>query len=143
MILGHEMAGEIVELGEDVSEVEGWTGSCHLSHYGVRLLPLLHSRQAQPVPEPPKRWGTTATAGWRNTCLSHQQLVSLGHLLKLPKGLPWEIACQVEPFACALYSMLVCGIGPGTSLTIVGAGPMGLTHLLIARSMGCGANNRR
>jgi L-iditol 2-dehydrogenase len=138
VILGHEMAGEIVELGEDVSEVEVGQGvaicpimacgSCHFCIRGKRNRCL--NRQTL---------GYDGDGGLAEYVLVPQQLVSLGHLLKLPQGLPWEIACQVEPFACALYSMLVLGVGPGTSLTIVGAGPMGLTHLLIARSMGCGA----
>ena len=43
---------------------------------------------------------------------------------------------MVEPFACALYSLEVCRVQPGASVAIVGAGPMGLTHLLLANAMG-------
>ena len=35
-----------------------------------------------------------------------------------------------------LYSLEVCHVGAGSTVAIIGAGPMGLTHLLIARALG-------
>jgi L-iditol 2-dehydrogenase len=70
--------------------------------------------------------------------LAPASLVSLGHVLPIPSGLPLERACLTEPVACVLNSLETCGLAAGLSLAIVGAGPMGLIHLLLARSMGIG-----
>ena len=136
VILGHEVAGVIEEVGEGVEGLDLGQevalcpimacGSCHFCLRGKRNRCLNR-----------KTLGYDGDGGLAEYVLVPAQLVSLGHLLKLPKGLPWDVACQVEPFACALYSLIACGAGPGTSLALVGAGPMGLTHLLIAKAMGC------
>ena len=136
VILGHEVAGQVEAVGEGVSTVHLGDsvalcpimacGSCYFCLRGKRNRCLNR-----------RTLGYDADGGLAEYVLVPAELVSLGHLLNLPKGLPWDMACQVEPFACALYSLLVCGVGPGTSLALIGAGPMGLTHLLIARAMGC------
>jgi L-iditol 2-dehydrogenase len=136
VVLGHEVAGEIEAIGRGVEGIDLGQevavcpviacGACYFCLRGKRNRCL--SRRTL---------GYDADGGLAEYVLVPKELVSLGHLLKLPKGLPWDVACQVEPFACALYSSQVCGVGPGTSLTLVGAGPMGLTHLLIARAIGC------
>ena len=65
-----------------------------------------------------------------------KQLVDIGHLLQVPKDVPFDIACQTEPFACALYSLETCNVKAGTHIAIIGAGPMGLTHLILAKHLG-------
>ena len=137
VILGHEMAGEIAEIGDGVTTVKKGDavticpiiacGACYFCSRGKRNRCLNRNTL-----------GYDMDGGMAEYVLIPEELVSLGHVLKLPQGLSWDVACQVEPFACALYSLIECGIGPGTSLALIGAGPMGLTHLLIARAMGCG-----
>ena len=136
VILGHEVAGEVEAIGEGVEGID--------LGQGVALCPIiacgacyfcLRGKRNRCLNR--RTLGYDGDGGLAEYVLAPRELVSLGHLLKLPKGLPWDVACQVEPFACALYSLQACGAGPGTSLTLVGAGPMGLTHLLLARAMGC------
>ncbi len=136
VIQGHEIAGEVVKVGEGVREIKVGDpvalcpiiacGACYFCIRGKRNRCL--NRETL---------GYEIDGGLAEYVIAPKELVSLGHVLKLPSALKWDIACQMEPFACALYSLEACRIGAGTSLTIVGAGPMGLTHLMIARGMGC------
>ena len=42
----------------------------------------------------------------------------------------------MEPLACVLNSLETCRVRPGGSLVLLGAGPMGLLHLQLARTLG-------
>jgi len=63
-------------------------------------------------------------------------LVSLGHVFPVPEGLPADVATLTEPLACVLNSLEGCRLSAGGSLLLLGAGPMGLLHLLLARALG-------
>jgi len=136
VVLGHEVAGIVSAIGPDVAGIALGErvaicpiiacGACYFCIRGKRNRCLDR-----------RTLGYEADGGLAEYVLAPRELVSLGHVLKVPQGLPWDLACQMEPFACSLYSLETCRIGPGTSLAIIGAGPMGLTHLLIAKAMGC------
>jgi L-iditol 2-dehydrogenase len=59
-------------------------------------------------------------------------------VLRIPDALPLDIAALTEPSACVLASLDLCGVVAGSSMAIVGAGPMGLLHLLLGRAAGVG-----
>ncbi|MBI4338290.1 MAG: alcohol dehydrogenase catalytic domain-containing protein [Chloroflexi bacterium] len=136
VVQGHEAAGEVVAVGSGVAAVRPGDrvalcpilacGACYFCLRGKRNRCLGR-----------RTLGYDADGGLAEYILAPRELVALGHLLKLPEGLAWDLAAQTEPFACALYSLEACRLGPGASVAIVGAGPMGLTHLLLARGMGC------
>jgi L-iditol 2-dehydrogenase len=63
-------------------------------------------------------------------------IVRLGHVFPLPAGLALDQASLLEPTACVLNSLELLGVGAGTLLLLVGAGPMGLLHLVLARRLG-------
>ncbi len=136
VIQGHEAAGAVVSVGAGVRGIAVGErvaicpimacGACYFCVRGLRNRCLNR-----------KTLGYDADGGLAEYILVPRELVEMGHLLKVPKDLPDEMACQTEPFACALYSLETCGVGAGGSLAIVGAGPMGLIHLLLAKAMGC------
>lgn len=136
VIQGHEASGNVVSVGAGVRGIAVGErvaicpimacGACYFCVRGLRNRCL--SR---------KTLGYDADGGLAEYILAPRELVEMGHILKVPKDLPDEIACQTEPFACALYSLETCGVGAGGSLAIVGAGPMGLIHVLLAKAMGC------
>ena len=59
-------------------------------------------------------------------------------VLDLRTLVPLDVAALTEPAACVLNSLELCAVGAGTSLAIVGAGPMGLLHLIMGRAVGAG-----
>lgn len=53
-----------------------------------------------------------------------------------PARLSYQEAAFLEPLACVVHSMADLGIGKGARVLIIGAGPIGLLHLLLARRKG-------
>jgi len=51
-------------------------------------------------------------------------------------GLASEHAALAEPVSCAVNCAELCGIGEGDTVVVVGAGPMGLMNLFVARELG-------
>jgi L-iditol 2-dehydrogenase len=57
---------------------------------------------------------------------------------KLPDHLSFEEGTLVEPMACVVKGIKLCGIKPGDTVAVVGAGLMGLGFLQLARVWGAG-----
>jgi threonine dehydrogenase-like Zn-dependent dehydrogenase len=54
----------------------------------------------------------------------------------LPGGADPALACLVEPLAVAVHGAHRAGVGPGVSVLVVGAGPIGLCAVAAARHLG-------
>ncbi|MGE3858089.1 MAG: zinc-binding dehydrogenase, partial [Dehalococcoidia bacterium] len=65
-------------------------------------------------------------------------IVSTGQVFEVADDLPLDIAALTEPSACTLASLELCQVRAGTSMAIVGAGPMGLLHLIMGQALGAG-----
>jgi L-iditol 2-dehydrogenase len=59
-----------------------------------------------------------------------------GHVVKVPPGIPAEHAALAEPISCAVNACENCGVLPGDTVVVVGAGPMGLINACVARAFG-------
>ena len=135
VIPGHEIAGEVALVGEGVDEVEVGEhiivcpimacGECYFCLIGKR------NRCLQRV-----TLGYDEDGGFANYVLLPEAIVKLGHTIKIDAEMDYELACMTEPFACVLNSLESCKLQPGSTILILGAGPMGLIHLIMARAMG-------
>ncbi len=61
-----------------------------------------------------------------------------GNVLPLPDGLDHERAALAEPLACVMNGQDLAGVGLGDRVAVLGAGPIGLLHLKLARLAGAG-----
>ncbi|MFN8109967.1 MAG: alcohol dehydrogenase catalytic domain-containing protein [Thermoleophilia bacterium] len=57
-------------------------------------------------------------------------------VLELPPHLTDEEATFIEPLACVVRGLRAAGVGPGTSVAVVGAGAMGLLEVQAAMALG-------
>ena len=57
-------------------------------------------------------------------------------MIKIEPSLDYELAVMTEPIACVLNSLETCRLRPGDVVFVIGAGPMGLAHLLLAKALG-------
>jgi L-iditol 2-dehydrogenase len=58
------------------------------------------------------------------------------NLLALPAGFSFRKAALVEPLACVLRGVEESGIGPGHTVAVIGAGPIGLMFVVLSRLRG-------
>ena len=137
VIPGHEIAGVVDAIGERVEGIaEGdRVIVCPIVACGHCRFCLL-GRRNRCINR--RTLGYDLDGGFAEGLLLPAAIVRLGHVLQIPDGLPLDVAVLTEPAACVLNSLELCAAGPGTSLAIIGAGPMGLMHLLLARAVGAG-----
>lgn len=130
LIMGHEFGATIVEVG---SGVEGFA-------VGDRVT-------ANPMV--PDLSCVMCRAGYENLCLNRTlvgahrpgafaEYVSVPAIAAyhLPDSIDDLTASLVEPTACALRAVELAAVAPGSSVLILGAGPIGLLSLLVAKAAG-------
>ena len=135
VIPGHEMAGAIAAVGEGVEGIaEGdrvvicpilACGECYFCLIGKRNRCLKRLTL-----------GYDEDGGLAQYVRIPQQLVNMGHVIPMETEMDYEVAAMTEPFACVLNSLETCKVQPGSTMLIIGSGPMGLMHLILGRAMG-------
>jgi L-iditol 2-dehydrogenase len=135
VIPGHEMVGAVEALGEGVEGIAIGQRvaicpivACGRCYYCLRGL---RNRCLKRV-----TLGYEEDGGLAEYAVIPAAIVAIGHVFPVPEGLPSDRAALTEPAACVLNSLEICRLQPGGSLVLLGAGPMGLLHLLLARAMG-------
>lgn len=131
VILGHEVAGTVVDVGAAVRglapgervvvEPHAGCGDCELCRSGCyHLCP----RRRAP-----------GTGGWLGT-FAEYFLAPAGAVYRLPDELPWESAVLVEPLAVGYHAARISRATAVERVAILGAGPIGLSALLGLRLRG-------
>jgi L-iditol 2-dehydrogenase len=135
VVPGHEISGVVAQVGEGVNDIEAGEhvslcpiiacGSCSFCRVGKRN-------------RCPKRitLGYDENGGLAEYLLVPEPIVRLGHVFKLPAGVPLDLASLLEPTSCVFNSMDLLGVEAGTTMLLIGAGPMGLMHLVVAKALG-------
>ncbi len=59
-----------------------------------------------------------------------------GHVIRVPEGILPEHAALAEPVSCAVNAVENCGIARGETVVVLGAGPLGIMNLFVAREYG-------
>ena len=131
-VLGHEFAGEIVEVGADVKgyavgdivsvDPNKLCGECTYCRSG-----LGHFCTAM------RGIGTTENGGFAEYCAA-----PVSQLCKYPAGTPFEAAAMTEPVSCCLHGIDLCNIKPGATVAVIGCGMIGLLMLQLAKLSGAG-----
>jgi len=131
LILGHECAGEVVEVGKEVKHLK--TGDRVALEPGVscRRCKYCKSGQYNLCPEI-KFMATPPVNGAFVEYVAHPA----DFVFKLPENVSYEEATLFEPFAVGLYSVEKAQVQFGGKALILGAGPIGLATLLALVNIG-------
>jgi len=129
-IFGHEWAGEIVDLAPDVDWLER----------GMRIragnsAPCLHCKMCERG-----KFNLCENMIWLWGAYAEYlkvpaQMVRV-NLQKIPVHVSYEEAALTEPLACVLHGVEEAGVKLGDTIAIIGAGPIGLLHLLTVKRLG-------
>lgn len=137
IVLGHEPAGEIVELGSSILKFNTpfSVGDPVFVHHHAPCLGCKYC----------KRGDYVQCETWRNTRIipggiSEFILIPEINLrndtLILPDGISYEDGTLIEPTACVIKSLKRAGIKQGDTMIVIGLGVMGQIHILLARIFG-------
>ena len=132
-VLGHEIAGEIVEIGEGVERYK--TGdrvfvSHHVPCNTCRFCLAGHHTACETL------HATNYDPGGFAEYIRVPQINVRHGVFLLPEEISFEEATFIEPLACVLRAQRLAALKPGQSLLILGSGISGLLHLLAARDLG-------
>jgi L-iditol 2-dehydrogenase len=135
LVLGHEIAGEIVEAGEGVKQYKigdrvfvSHHIPCNTCRYCLNgyhtVCDTLHTTNFDP-------------GGFAEYIRAPQLNVDRGVFL-LPDEVSFEEGSFVEPLGCVIRGQRMARLQPAQSVLILGSGISGLLHLLLARALGAG-----
>lgn len=129
-VFGHEWAGEVVEVASDLE----WPQK------GMRVragnsAPCLHCTMCQKG-----KYNLCENMIWLWGAYAEYIRVPARmvrvNMQEIPQHVSFEEAAIAEPLACVLHGAEEAGVKLGDSVAIIGAGPIGLLHLLTAKKMG-------
>ena len=131
IVMGHEFAGRVVEIGEGVSRVE--VGD------RVTVEPTVYCGQCSACLE--GRHNLCVKAGWRGTHgggggFAKAIVVPEEVIFALPENVSMEEGALVEPFAVGLHAVRQARFLAGQTAMVFGAGPIGLCLIQCLRASG-------
>jgi L-iditol 2-dehydrogenase len=136
-VIGHEFAGEVIEVGRDVTRLEVGdrivmgadvpSDGCPWSLIGLGNL----SAENYAI-------GYQLEGAFQQRMKLNALTVRNGAIVKIPPHLSDDEACLAEPLACAIHGLELGQMGPGKSACVIGLGPIGCMVLELSRFFGAG-----
>ena len=132
-VLGHEVVGEVAEIGQRVTGLKigervavyhhAQCGACYYCRHGQE--PLCDQyRSTNIIP-----------GGFAEYVRVIPELVKKS-IVKLPEDMTYEDASLTEPTGCATRTITKCHITLGDTITIIGGGSLGLLNAQLAKYFG-------
>ncbi|MBV8226320.1 MAG: NAD(P)-dependent alcohol dehydrogenase [Verrucomicrobia bacterium] len=132
MVLGHEAAGTVVEVGTQVTHLKPGDRVC--MEPGI---PDPNSRAARlgiyNLDPAVRFWATPPVHG----CLTPYVVHPAAYAFKLPPNVSFAEGAMVEPLAVGMQASVKAKIKPGDLAVVLGAGPIGTVTALAALAGGC------
>ncbi|QYJ05645.1 zinc-dependent dehydrogenase [Nocardioides panacisoli] len=138
-ITGHEIAGEVVEVGADVNATHGTDWQVGDRAQVIAAVPCGECHECR------KGWmavcqnqtsvGYQYDGGFAEYMVVPREVLKVDGLNQIPDNVGFDEASAAEPLACAINAQELLGIEPGDSVVVFGAGPIGCLHIRIARGV--------
>jgi L-iditol 2-dehydrogenase len=133
-VLGHEVVGEIEEVGVEVTGCARGDrvavhhhvpcGNCYYCKHGDQTM----------CPDFPK--SNLDPCGFADYFRVPEINVKRGAVFHIPSSMDYEEAAFAEPTGCCIRALNKLAVRQGDNFLVVGAGPAGLTFIQLLRSLG-------
>ncbi len=136
LVLGHEPAGVIEEVGRDYDGPLRKGDRISIHHHApcMRCSQCFRGDHVQC-----ETWrGTRIIPGGVSEYIVVPEINLKNDTLKLPDGVGFEDGTLVEPTACVVKSLRRSLMKKGDAILVIGLGVMGQMHVLLARQFGAG-----
>jgi len=134
-VIGHEIAGQIVEVGKNVTRVKKGDrvavgadvpcGTCSWCTNGMGTNCRINYAIGYQFP-----------GGFQEYMILNATTLAYGPVTPIPPTLSFAEAAIAEPLACALNGLELSHFGLGRSICIIGLGPIGCMMLELSRVFG-------
>lgn len=131
-VLGHELVGQVAALGDGVTRFQ--IGDRVVVPHHVPCGECALCRRGNETMCAAFRDNLLDPGGFADNILVRPRATELA-ARRIPEHLADEAAVFMEPAACVLRGVARSGIGAGGAAAVLGAGSMGLLHLLVLRAV--------
>lgn len=137
LVIGHEMAGTIERCGAGVTGFPMGQRVCVAPNYNPVASRLTIAGEGHLDPDY-RALGIHENGAFAEYVLIPALAVQQGNVFPVPDHVSFTEAALVEPMACVYNAWEKARTGPGDTVLIIGAGPIGIMHAKISRLSGAG-----
>jgi L-iditol 2-dehydrogenase len=135
LILGHELAGTVAELGEGLNDIAIGDrvtinpnipcGTCYYCQRGI-----------QTACESLQIIGVHRNGGFAEYVMVPAQALTQGCVFHIPERVSYEEAALIDPVSCAINACELSNVKAGAVVVVIGAGPAGCLNVEISKVFG-------
>ena len=134
-VLGHELAGEIVEVGEHVARWKIGQRISVVPNIGCGQCDMCRRGLNNMCPDY-DAFGINLDGGFQQYMVVTPAAIYGGNVFEIPNGLDYEAASLVEPLSCCFNAWKDLQVTPEDRVLILGTGPIAGLFLQLARAYG-------
>lgn len=137
LILGHEFAGEIVKVGKNVTSLTVGQKVAVSPNIGCGTCDLCVSGQTH-LCGVYDAFGISIDGGFAEYVRLPESAIRQGNIAPLDEDISYTQAALLEPLSCVYNGQELVGVRPGDDVLIIGLGPIGIMHIMVAKLLGAG-----
>ncbi|WP_042143599.1 Zn-dependent alcohol dehydrogenase [Paucisalibacillus sp. EB02] len=134
-ILGHEISGVIVEVGKNVSYYQDGMRVAVSPNVGCGVCDFCVAGDFH-MCQDYTALGVQLDGGFAEYVRIPEAFIRNGNLVEIPTHVSFEEASINEPLSCVYNGLSVTEVKPGDVVLVIGAGPIGVMHALLAKLAG-------
>jgi len=128
--LGHEPSGDVIAVGSDVEGIS--VGDRVFVHHHVPCYSCYYCNHGDYTMCDHYQRSNIEPCGLAEVFLVPEWNVKRGGVIVLPERVSYEEAAMIEPLACCIKAFNSAGIRGKDSVAVIGAGPAGIMHIILA-----------
>lgn len=137
LVLCHEFAGDIVKVGANVTSLRPGMKVSIAPNMGCGTCDMCVSGNTQLCPDY-KAFGVTMDGGFQEYVRIPEEAIRQGNVSPLNDKISYQQAALVEPLSCVYNGQKLLRAPFGADTLIIGMGPIGIMHIMVARLFGAG-----
>lgn len=135
LTLGHEFSGIIEKVGKDVKQYKKGMKICLAPNIGCGVCDECVSGNTHLCSEY-QAFGINLDGGFAEYIKITAQTIAQGNIMVLDDNISMNVASMIEPMSCVLNGQEQVKINLNDMVLIIGAGPIGIMHALLAKATG-------
>src|SRR5687767_7978572 len=132
LVIGHEMAGTIVEVGRGVTAVKVGQRVCIAPNFNPVRSKLVELGEGH-LDSTYRALGIHEHGAFAEYVRIPRDAVEQGNVFPVPEHVSFAAAALIEPLACVYNAYEKLHISPDDIVLIIGAGPIGMMHAKMAK----------